>query len=96
MGVPIFDTTLVVVSRLRRKLPIYQAARDHTYHRLVERGVSSNRAVLSMHMASLLMGCLAFIALMLPPILSNSIFGLVLLIGAGMIVALDYHYGKSR
>ena len=39
-SIPIFDTTLVTVSRLRKNLPIYKASRDHTYHRLVELGVS--------------------------------------------------------
>jgi UDP-GlcNAc:undecaprenyl-phosphate GlcNAc-1-phosphate transferase len=95
MGVPIFDTTLVVFSRLRRRLPVYQASRDHTYHRLVARGVSSNRAVLTMHLVALLLGCLAFVALKLPPLYSNIIFALVLLLGAGAILALDYKYGPS-
>lgn len=81
MGVPIFDITLVVFSRLRHKRPIYKASRDHTYHRLVQMGMSSNRAVLSMHITALLLGCLAFIALGLPPLLSNAIFAAILLIG---------------
>ena len=34
-GVPIFDMTMVIVSRLRRGVPVYKGARDHTTHRLL-------------------------------------------------------------
>src|SRR3989304_3000745 len=81
LGVPIFDMALVVVSRLRRGKPIYAAARDHTFHRLLALGWTSNRAVLAMQVASLLLGCLAFVALPRPPILANGIFAAVLLAG---------------
>jgi UDP-GlcNAc:undecaprenyl-phosphate/decaprenyl-phosphate GlcNAc-1-phosphate transferase len=89
MGVPIFDTTLVVVSRMRRGRPIYQAGHDHTYHRLVKLGMSSNRAVLTMHMAALLLGALAFIALDLEPLIGNAIFAGTLAIAAGCIIYLE-------
>ena len=89
MGVPIFDITLVVFSRLRRGKPIYKASRDHTYHRLVQMGMSSNRAVLSMHITALLLGCLAFVALGLPALLANAIFAAILLIGLIALIVLE-------
>lgn len=89
MGVPIFDTSLVVLSRLRRGKPVYQAGRDHTYHRLVKLGMSSHRAVLTMHTAALLLGALAFIALGLGPQIGNAIFALILLAGVGCFLYLD-------
>lgn len=89
VGVPIFDTALVVISRLRRGKPVYRAARDHTYHRLVAFGMAPTRAVLTMHSSSLLLGCLAFIALDLPPLAANAIFGLVLGLGTIAFILLD-------
>jgi UDP-GlcNAc:undecaprenyl-phosphate/decaprenyl-phosphate GlcNAc-1-phosphate transferase len=89
MGVPIFDTTLVVFSRMRRAQPVYRAGKDHTYHRLVKLGLSPNRSVITMHMAALLLGALAFIALDLKPWFGNLIFASVLLIGAIGIIFLD-------
>lgn len=89
VGVPIFDATLVVISRLRRGLPIYQAGRDHTYHRLVALGLDSNRAVLTMQFAAGLLGCLAFIALSLPPLAANAIFVVCLAGGVIGIFLLD-------
>lgn len=95
MGVPIFDTTLVVVSRLRRKKPVYQAGRDHTYHRLVSLGMSSNRAVLTMQMTALMLGSLAFIALDLAPWMGNLIFGIILLCGILGILFLERRFRKT-
>lgn len=89
LGVPIFDTTLVVLSRLRHKKPVYAAALDHTYHRLVSFGWSSTRAVLAMQAAALLLGCLAFIVLTRPPLVANAIFGVVLVIGGLLFAYLD-------
>jgi UDP-GlcNAc:undecaprenyl-phosphate GlcNAc-1-phosphate transferase len=43
-GLPIFDTTLVVVSRYRRGVPILSGGRDHLTHRLLPR-LGSERSV---------------------------------------------------
>jgi len=81
LGVPIFDTTFVVIARLRRGAPIYKAGQDHVYHRLTQLGMSPAQAVVTMHVAALLLGCLAFVALLLPPLQANLLFGLALLCG---------------
>lgn len=95
MGIPILDTTLVVLSRLRRGKPVYQAGMDHTYHRLVAYGLEPNRAVLVMITSALLLNCLAFIALSLPVWEANLIFGACLVAGAAIIHLLDSsHFWK--
>ncbi len=85
MIVPILDTTMVTISRLRSKVPFYQGNRDHTYHRLVALGVQPQRAVLIIHLASMAAGCLAFIALDLSPMWANAVFGAVLIIGMSAV-----------
>ncbi len=90
-ALPIFDTTLVVYSRLRRRQPFYRAHLDHIYHRLVALGLDSRRAVLTVHLASLMISLLAFIALLSPPLLANLIFGLVVLGGAILIMWFEHH-----
>ena len=45
LGVPILDTGLVAIMRLREGRPIHRGGRDHTSHRLVYRGLSETRAV---------------------------------------------------
>lgn len=81
LSVPIFDTGLVVISRLHQKRPFYQAGLDHTYHRLVNLGLPPSRAVMAMHLSGILCGCLAFIALPMHPLWANLIFAVVVLIG---------------
>lgn len=81
LGVPIFDTVLIVTGRLRRRRPVYKSARDHTYHRLVASGLEPNRAVLLMNFGAVVLGCLAIVALDLPPVASNAVFAACLIAG---------------
>ena len=81
LGIPIFDTTFVVISRLRRGAPFYRAGQDHVYHKLTQIGMSPAQAVVTMHVGALLIGCLAFVALPLPPLQANLLFALTLLCG---------------
>jgi UDP-GlcNAc:undecaprenyl-phosphate GlcNAc-1-phosphate transferase len=88
-GVPIFDTTLIVTSRLRRGRPIYRAGQDHTYHRLVKLGLDPNRAALTMQFAAGFLGCLAFITLSLTPLVANIVFANCIMAGFVGIALLD-------
>ena len=92
LGVPIFDSTLVVVSRLRRGVPLYRAQRDHTYHRLVQLGVHPSRSVLAMHVAAVLLGLLAFVALDLTVLQANLLFGASVASGVIGIYVLEKSY----
>ncbi len=89
LGVPIFDTMLVLFSRLRHGRPFYKGGLDHTYHRLVAWGLDANRAVLIMQIAALLLGCAAFVALSLSPLPANMIFLGCLLTGFIMMIIMD-------
>ena len=61
LGVPIFDTTLVVISRLRRGVnPLTTPGRDHFSHRLVHLGLTPRRAVLTIYAVGAVLGALAF------------------------------------
>ncbi len=95
LGMPIFDTTLVVISRLRRHRPIYRAGRDHTYHRLVSLGLDSNRSVLAMHLAAVMLGLMAFIALGADVLLANLLFLALLVLGMLAIGLLERHFDAS-
>lgn len=89
LSVPIFDTTLVVISRLMRRKAVYQAGLDHTYHRLVSLGWPPSRAVLTMHLFAIISGCLAFVALPLPPLWANLIFAAAALTGLVILFWLE-------
>ncbi|RMG93277.1 MAG: undecaprenyl/decaprenyl-phosphate alpha-N-acetylglucosaminyl 1-phosphate transferase [Chloroflexi bacterium] len=56
LGLPIFDTTLVVISRLRRGLSPLTAGKDHISHRLVAMGFSQREAVLILYLVAGMFG----------------------------------------
>jgi len=56
LGYPIFDTTLVVVSRLRGGRSIFQGGKDHSSHRLAILGLKKKRAVLVIFLINLCLG----------------------------------------
>jgi UDP-GlcNAc:undecaprenyl-phosphate/decaprenyl-phosphate GlcNAc-1-phosphate transferase len=60
LGIPIFDTTLVTLSRLRRhRNPLTTPGTDHTSHRLTYAGFSRREAVLLLYIGSFLLGLAA-------------------------------------
>jgi UDP-GlcNAc:undecaprenyl-phosphate GlcNAc-1-phosphate transferase len=89
LSVPIFDTSLVTISRLKQRKAVYQAGLDHTYHRLVNLGLPPSRAVLTMHLSAIVSGCLAFMALPLAPLWANAVFVLALLAGLLLLFWLE-------
>ncbi|MBI2942168.1 MAG: undecaprenyl/decaprenyl-phosphate alpha-N-acetylglucosaminyl 1-phosphate transferase [Chloroflexi bacterium] len=62
LGLPVFDTCLVVVSRLRRGLnPLTTPGKDHLSHRLTHLGLSQREAVMALY---LVCGALGMVALL--------------------------------
>lgn len=66
LAVPIFDTTLVTISRLRRGLRLTDGGRDHASHRLVKLGLSVRQAAATIYLAALLCGAGSLLAGLLP------------------------------
>lgn len=63
LGVPIFDTTLISVSRSRRGLvPFTSPGKDHTAHRLSNLGLGHRGAVVMLYGLALCSGTLALLA----------------------------------
>jgi UDP-GlcNAc:undecaprenyl-phosphate GlcNAc-1-phosphate transferase len=81
LGAPIFDTTLVVLSRYRRGQRIGSGRRDHTYHRLIAVGFRPRIAVFLVHLFAFLIGSLAFISLYLPSWLALVVFTGAIIVG---------------
>lgn len=63
MALPIFDMTLVIISRLRRgKNPLTTPGKDHTSHRLVNQGFTKREAVMVLYLVCGALGITAIIA----------------------------------
>lgn len=83
LGLPILDTTLVFVSRLRRGLnPLTNPGTDHLSHRIVARGFSRRETVLILYLAAIALGVAAMFCTQTGIVESNLIFAAVLLAGA--------------
>jgi UDP-GlcNAc:undecaprenyl-phosphate GlcNAc-1-phosphate transferase len=52
LAVPILDTSVAVISRLRRRISPFQGGQDHLSHRLMRAGFSKRQAVLSLWLIS--------------------------------------------
>jgi UDP-GlcNAc:undecaprenyl-phosphate GlcNAc-1-phosphate transferase len=60
LGVPLFDTTLVIVSRLRRGLnPLTTPGKDHVSHRFVSMKMTQREAVLTLYLVAGALGLVA-------------------------------------
>ncbi len=82
LGIPIFDTTLVTLSRLRRGLnPLTVPGTDHTSHRLTYAGFSRREAVFLLYIVSFVLGLLAIFVTQASVFEGYFVGGLVALVG---------------
>jgi UDP-GlcNAc:undecaprenyl-phosphate GlcNAc-1-phosphate transferase len=61
LAVPILDTSVAVLSRLKRNISPFQGGQDHLSHRLIRAGVSRRQAAVSLWLLSGLFGLVAII-----------------------------------
>src|SRR3984957_20526707 len=100
LGVTIFDTTLVTISRSRRGLiPFTTPGKDHTAHRLANLGWGQRGAVLALYSLGVVTGGAAVLVTYLPPAgaLTIAAFALVLtLIGVALLERAPYEPQKRK
>lgn len=85
LGVPIFDTTLVSISRSRRGLiPFTSPGKDHGAHRLSNLGLGHRGAVLAMYGLGIFFG---LVALLLTRVTLAPALAVCALVAAGVLVA---------
>jgi UDP-GlcNAc:undecaprenyl-phosphate GlcNAc-1-phosphate transferase len=63
LGVPLFDTTMVFISRFRRGVPLMQGGVDHCSHRLSRLGLGSLGATLTLDLAGGALGMVAVLVM---------------------------------
>ena len=86
LGIPIFDTVLVIISRYRKGLHFYTSGTDHTFHRLMKMGFSMQQSTIIMHGAEFALDVIAFFAISREASTANLIFAMVILAGILAIV----------
>jgi UDP-GlcNAc:undecaprenyl-phosphate GlcNAc-1-phosphate transferase len=58
-GLPLFDTTSVLIGRWARGTPLFQADKSHIHHRLLELGLTQRQAALFLYAVTLLLSVLS-------------------------------------
>jgi UDP-GlcNAc:undecaprenyl-phosphate/decaprenyl-phosphate GlcNAc-1-phosphate transferase len=91
LGVPIFDTTLISISRARRGLlPFTSPGKDHTAHRLSNLGLGHRGAVLVLYCFAVLFGVAALFIPGASPATAYTLAGLLV---AGSLIAIFFLEG---
>ena len=81
LGVPLFDTVLVTLSRIRRGIPISRGGKDHLSHRLVALGFSRREAVMILYLIQGALG-IAALVVMQADLLEGYLVGAVVFVAA--------------
>jgi UDP-GlcNAc:undecaprenyl-phosphate/decaprenyl-phosphate GlcNAc-1-phosphate transferase len=61
LAIPILDTSVAVISRIRRHISPFQGGQDHLSHRLIRAGLSRKQAAISLWLLSGFYGALAIL-----------------------------------
>lgn len=90
LAVPVLDTSLVTISRLRRGLlPMQHPGKDHLAHRLHSLGLGQHGTVLSIYALGATAGALAFLLLRIPAVYANLVMGGLVVFGLALILTLE-------
>ncbi|HVA71853.1 MAG TPA: MraY family glycosyltransferase [Candidatus Limnocylindrales bacterium] len=90
LGVPVFDTTLIAISRSRRGLvPFTSPGKDHTAHRLSNIGFGHKGAVLFLYGMGGVFGALGLLVTYLPSPGAYALCGVLIAAGAVAVIALE-------
>ena len=90
LGLPIFDTSFAIVRRIANKQSITQGDRRHLHHRLVDKGISHKRAVLTMYGVSGAFGIAGILFAMSDFLLAGMIIAVILMVWVGDIIYSTY------
>ncbi|HID53826.1 MAG TPA: undecaprenyl/decaprenyl-phosphate alpha-N-acetylglucosaminyl 1-phosphate transferase [Anaerolineae bacterium] len=95
LAVPVFDMTLVVVSRLRRGLSPNTPGKDHSSHRLVQMGCTQREAVLIIYLITGATGMVAIFITQATIPEGYIIFGIALALAAAAIWRLEKKWDED-
>jgi UDP-GlcNAc:undecaprenyl-phosphate GlcNAc-1-phosphate transferase len=95
-GLPIFDMTLVVLSRLRRGISPATAGKDHTSHRLVRLGCNTRESVLILYLVSGILGMMALFVTQATLIEGYSLGVIAVVLAAVAIGRLERQWSKGE
>lgn len=95
LAVPIMDTTLVSLSRLRRGISPLTPGKDHISHRLVRVGWSQREAVLALWVVACASGSIALFVTHADVLAAYTVAGVVVVAAALALLRLEHVYNNT-
>ena len=95
----VFDTSLVVISRIRAGRNPFQGGQDHVSHRLVNLGLSVPAAVCTIYLGAIGVGILSFAISRLEPVsalLLAGLVGAILTVLGGFLLTVPVYMGDAE
>jgi len=95
----VFDTSLVVISRIRAGRNPFQGGQDHVSHRLVKLGLSVPAAVCTIYLGAVGVGILSFAISRLEPVsafLLAGLVGAILTVVGGFLLTVPVYMGDAE
>jgi len=95
----VFDTSLVVISRIRAGRNPFQGGQDHVSHRLVKLGLSVPAAVCTIYLGAIGVGILSFAISRLEPVsafLLAGLVGAILTVLGGFLLTVPVYMGDAE
>jgi UDP-GlcNAc:undecaprenyl-phosphate GlcNAc-1-phosphate transferase len=90
LSLPIFDTTLVVISRLRRGInPLTNPGKDHVSHRLVSLGMSQRQAVVFLYAICGALGIVGVLIMGSSWVIADALGAVILMAGVVGLVLME-------
>jgi UDP-GlcNAc:undecaprenyl-phosphate GlcNAc-1-phosphate transferase len=94
LSIPLFDTTSVILIRLKERRPIYVGDKRHLSHRLVDMGFNVPQAVNIIYLLTIAIGLAAFLLPSLPVFLAILVFFQIVIIM--IIISILMFMGKRN
>ena len=92
LAIPILDTTVAVLSRLRRKVSPFQGGKDHLSHRLVRVGLSRKLSAVTLWS---LTGLFSFFAVLIS-LPNNSYEAIIIAVASGFWLLLFLYFFRTK
>lgn len=91
LGLPIFDTSFAILRRIIKRQPVMKADRGHLHHRLVDKGYSHKKAVLTLYGISGGFGIAGILVAM-----NDTKFALYIILFMAIVWVTDLWYSKRQ
>ncbi len=90
LGVPIVDTTVAFVRRIKKGMHPLKPDKEHIHHRLMDLGLTHRQTVVTIYAISLFNGLVAILLVVLDSLYATTLLGIILLSSAFSIRRLGY------